>query len=474
MGTSFLAADRWLESMLGWQPTNTSATRDQQKSEQDTIVARCRDAWRNQLLGKAIIGRLTMSVVGSGLVLKPQLKDRALGIQISNNFEKFVKKAEYEDTINFYSIQRLVFVSMLMAGDVFVNTVIDNNNNLKLQVIESDRVNNQNMSPDTKELIQGVYLKDNVPYAYSVQVSHPGDVYVDYAWQIHNKYGSSSNQQRFFHIWEKDRPGQVRGIPILTVVLENLRKLDRYIDAAMVDAAISSLFSVFIKSQSGISLPGTTESTENAIDSTPNKDQLYLKPGMVLNLDPGEDVVFGNPGRPNPNFDNFVTAILKLVAAAVNIPLDVLMMQYNSSYSASRAALSQYWKTVMYYRWMLIEKFCQPIYELWLLNEVNENRLPNEVLNYANNAVWVGPTKGSIDDTKEVVAAKERINIGISDIETEAEEISNKDWFQVYQQRSYEHKKRVESGLEPSIQEDTKIATPITTQPENDLVVDGE
>lgn len=463
MATAYMAADRWLESMLTWQPTNTSATTDQQKSDQDTIVARSRDAWRNQMLGQAVVNRLDINVIGAGLVAKPKVTgNKELSNEIKKRFEKWCKHCEYEDDVNFYSFQSLVFSSALIAGDVFVNTVVNEKDELKLQAIESERVSNSNLTPDTKDRIQGVYLSNGKPMAYSVQSTHPGDLRPEYVWKTFQKYGSETGRQRFFHLWRKVRPGQVRGIPILTPVLESFRKIDRYIDASLIDAVVTSLFSAFVKTDGAAEIPGYTDSTQEVAQTEIKQDRIFLKPGMVLNLQPGEDVSFGDPGRPNPNFEAFLNAIIRMISAAIGIPYDVLMMLYNSSYSASRAAIMQFWKTVLKYRWEFIEKFCQPIYELWLENEVLSGRLDLDLSIEENfNCVWVGPTKGSIDDTKEVIAARERINLGISNIETEAEEIGGRDWMEIHAQRATEHELRKQADLE---KENAPAQTPLTME----------
>lgn len=465
MATSFISADRWLESMLSWQPTTTSATTDQQKSDQDTLVSRSRDAWRNQLIAKAIIERLAMNVIGSGLVCKPKIPgNKTFETEVAVRFNKWVKNCEYEETQNFYAIQNLVFSSRCLSGDVFVNTVVDDKNQLKLQVIEADRISNPGMSPDTRDKVQGVFLNHGKPYAYSVQSTHPGDVYPEYIWTTFSKYGSISGKQRFFHIWRKERPGQVRGIPLLATVLEALRKMDRYMDAELTGAVISSLFSVFVKSEGGMTLPGYTDSTEKQAENETKQDRIYMKPGMVVNLAPGEDISLANPTRPNANYEPFVNSIIRQIAASVCIPFDVLMLQFNDSYSASRAALMQFWKTVMRYRWELIEQFCQPIYELWLENEILSGRImanPNDDIYEAS---WVGPAKGSIDDTKEVIAARERINLGVSDIQTETEEIGGRDWLEVHEQRKLEHEMRIAADLEKENNQPEPIQTPLTTE----------
>ena len=247
----------------------------------------------------------------------------------------------------------------------------------------------------------------------------------------------------------------------MTTVLESLRKMDRYMNAELTSAVVASLFSVFVKSEGGMSLPNYSDSTAKEAVQDTNQDRIYMKPGMVVNLSPGEDIALANPTRPNSNYEPFVNSIIRQIAACVAIPFDVLMLQFNDSYSASRAALMQFWKTVMRYRWELIEQFCQPIYELWLENEILSGRLEAKLSDEIFEASWVGPAKGSIDDTKEVIAARERINLGVSDIQTEAEEIGGRDWLEVHEQRKIEHQMREEADLE---KESAPPQTPLTME----------
>ena len=77
-----------------------------------------------------------------------------------------------------------------------------------------------------------------------------------------------------------------------------------------------------------------------------------------------------NPGRPNPNFDPFVIAVLKQIGAALEIPYEILIMAFSSNYSASRAAILEFFKVVKMYRAWFVADFCQPIYEEWLSEAV--------------------------------------------------------------------------------------------------------
>jgi hypothetical protein len=50
------------------------------------------------------------------------------------------------------------------------------------------------------------------------------------------------------------------------------------------------------------------------------------RPGTVLEIDSEAGAEMKSPGRPNPAFDPFFTAMAKQIAAAIEIPLEVLML----------------------------------------------------------------------------------------------------------------------------------------------------
>lgn len=64
-----------------------------------------------------------------------------------------------------------------------------------------------------------------------------------------------------------------------------------------------------------------------------------------------------NPGRPNTAFDGFVVAICRQIGAALEIPYELLVKNFNASYSASRGALLEAWKMFRMYRTWLANDF---------------------------------------------------------------------------------------------------------------------
>lgn len=69
-----------------------------------------------------------------------------------------------------------------------------------------------------------------------------------------------------------------------------------------------------------------------------------MGPGTVSHLAENEDIKFGNPSIPTTGFDTFVKTFCQQTGAALGEPYEVLMKTFNSSYSASRAALLEAWE----------------------------------------------------------------------------------------------------------------------------------
>lgn len=475
------------KTMQRWQVTKGSANADYSESTQDTLISRCRDAYRNQALARAIVDRLKHNAVGTGLRLQARPDWKRLGIEkelgkelehnIESDFDVFAdsQDVDIERTNNFYAQQNLVLVSALISGDVFVNTpsVIRAGKpfELTLQVIEADRITNPNLTADTQTLARGVEKdKFGAPVAYHVLSQHPGDeIVMGMEWDRIPVFGKATGRRRVLHVFEKERSQLSRGIPYLAPILKPLRQLDRYTDAELTAAVVSSLLTVFIKTEGNFSLPNYTAST-----TEPDKtDQIALGTGAIINLKSNESIETVNPMRPNSNYDPFVQAVLRQIGAATNIPLEVMQLYFSSSYSAAKGAILQFWKLVLYIRKLLmIDQFCQPIYGLWFDEAVATGRIPAK--NYADpfvraawtRANWVGPSRGALDENKEIVAAKDRIALGVSTRQKEAEELSQADWLDLHNQLAEEKRMRVEDGLEEPTKPDTMSGSEVILQQE--------
>ncbi|QGA51457.1 phage portal protein [Pseudomonas brassicacearum] len=476
--TRWRGASRMLRSMASWIPGLGSPRRDFNQSERRMLVARSRDAMRNHLIARAAITRLRTNVVGTGLVCRAQVDHEALGLteeqadELNGRLDRLwslyaddPRECDAEATLNHYQLQALVLVSSLVAGDVLVASPDQERPgcvfSTRLQLIESDRVGNPNGGMDRVNLVDGVEFDSlGAPVAYHVCTGYPGEHLAGkpLIWERLTAFGEETGRRRVLHVLaDKERPGQKRGAPYLAPVLEPLQKLERYSSAELMAAVISAMFTVFIKKSSDFptgNLPMTALADERPEGDDTTDGELALGEGAVIDLGVGEEPVVANPGRPNAQFDPFFTAVVKEIGAALELPLEELLLHYSSSYSAARAAMLQAWRFYSLRRWWLACDFCQPSRELIIDEAVARGLIdlpgygdPAKRKAYCQ-AIWIGPARGAIDELKEANAAGKRIEIGVSNETLETAAMTGEPWQQVFRQRVREVEQRRAKNLQ--------------------------
>ena len=452
------------------------------------LRGRSRDLYRNTPAATSAVNRNVDNVLGSGLILQAQVNRDILGLSddeadawetdVENRFDAWASSnlCDLTEHENFYDLQSQAYRAMLLSGDSFTLPVIKANPNLygelRLAVYEGDYVCNPGGGMDTEKLVQGIELgADSNPIAYHFANKHPNGRYLPTAWERVNKYGTRSKRLQCIHLFERKRPGQHRGIPFLTPVIDSIKQLGRYTEAEITAAVISAFFTVFIKqnpNKSGdIFEQGVPEAQRVSSDSSTYE----MGNGNIVGLDPNEEPVFADPKRPNPVFDSFSQAFSKIIGSALDIPGEVISMQFNSSYSAARAALLQAWTTFRKRRTFDARYWCNPIYELWLELEVINSRvkapgyLDNPLLRKAwAGSDWVGPGMGMIDPVRETTAALLRIAGKLSNHEKEFTKIDGGDWLGTAKVLARENKTLTKIGLAggPDMEGLIQLATEIS------------
>lgn len=415
---------------------------------------RSRDLERNAPVAASAINTTATHVVGTGLACNPQIDGEFLGLSEQDRDKwqldtrrRYNAWAESPDCdlarkLNFYGLQDLALRGTLVSGDIFIVTPMVERGikaaRLALQLLEADLCCNPKREPDTATLTDGIEHdeKTGEALAYHFSDVHPADRrWGDATWTRREARGGRSGRRNVIHLFRQLRPGLRRGVPILAPVIEPLKQLSRYTDAELAAAVTSGLFSVFIKMDPNAFQDLFQESDQSTIVANASRWSGEMEAGQAVNLLPGEEPIPVNPARPNAQFDPFVQSCIRQIGMAVGIPYEVLVMHYQSSYSAARGALLMAWRFFMGWRDWLATDMCQPVYELWLADEVSNGRIAapgffsNDVRRYAwSRAQWVGDGPGSIDPTKEVAAAKERVALGISTLQAESILHDGVDW----------------------------------------------
>lgn len=429
----------------------------------NTLVSRSRSLYMTAPIATSAIKTTKTNVVGSGLKLKARIDYEVLGIpeeqgkaledKIEREFSLWAESSMCDalGVNNFYEMQGLFLIGQLLNGDAFClrkyekpTTVMPYG--LRLQLIESDRICTPNLgvnignSPyisyrkndkNGNEIYSGIELdKSGKAIAYWICNQYPhsqrvGD-YKTLEWTRVEKYGASTGMPNILHMFDAERAEQMRGVPILAPVIETLKQISRYTDAELMAAVISGMYTVFIKTDSPTEMP-FGEAMPDEFDAVDHNDNEYeLGNGAINVLGTNESIQIADPKRPSTSFDGFVKALCKQIGSALEIPNELLLKEFNSSYSASRAALLEAWKMFRMRREMLVRGFCQPIYEMFLTEAVAAGRIKangfflDPIIRKAwCGADWNGPAPGMIDPVKEVNAAKMRVENGFSTREEE-------------------------------------------------------
>jgi len=350
---------------------------------------------------------------------------------------------------------------------------------LRLHLIEADRVSTPTEYAGAPRITDGAHTNGNKIYdgvevnkqgmivAYHIRNTYPGQITADKTeWTRVEAYGKQTGLPNILHIMDSERPDQYRGVTYLAQVIEPLLQLRRYTESELHAALVQSFFTAWIKTKSDLTEIPINEVGAGDVSGIPNENpgegaggmsddpnEYEMGPGTVIHLDQDEEVVFGNPNIPTTGFDSFVKTLCRLIGAALGLPHDVLMMEYNSSYSASRAALLEAWEGFKMRRKWFIDDFTQPVYELFLAEAVAIGRIKapgyftDPLLRDAwSEARWIGPVQGQLDPTKEAKAAIMNVDRGFKTHEQVTREMGGGDWEENVAQLVVENEMLREAG----------------------------
>lgn len=466
-------------SLKGWKARSESPQHDIDINL-NTLRQRSRSLYMSAPLATSAIKSTRTNVVGAGLMLKPVIDFKYLGIssEEANGIKqqiirewKIWAESKFCDNCrqnNFYELQQIAFLSWLLNGDALALIRYDKKvypyqpYQLRLKLIESDKLCTPNsISEDYfgidiqdkqsgNRIVNGVEIdKNGMVVAYHICNKYLSDYSnASREWTRVEAYGKNTGNQNIIHVFDAERCEQYRGVPFLAPVIESLKQLTRYQEAEIMAAVINGLFSVFIKTEDGgdnVDFDGIDEEENRNSD---DDNEINLAPGVINYLKEGESIEIADAKRPNNNFDAFVSSMAKYVGAALEIPYEILMKSFTASYSASRGALLEAWKSYRMRRTWFANDFNKPIYEIWLCEAVSKGRVNcpgffnDPIIRKAySGSEWIGPSPGQLDPVKEAQAAEYRIKNGFSTRETEAAEINGSNFDNNAEQLQIENKK---------------------------------
>lgn len=497
-GYSEAGASLTRRALKSFRPNSGSPSDDINRNN-FTLRQRARMLYMASPVATAAINTNRTKVVGTGLTMRSTIDRDTLGAA-PEAAKAWQKQAEAEwrlwckkqncDALglnSFAGLQQLVMKSWLMSGDVFVlikraKATPLNPYTMRLHVIEADRVSTpaeygggltvsgftEGKVPEGKpgagnKIYDGVEVDESGHVAaYYISNVYPLQVTSEVPkWTRVEAYGRKTGLPNILHIVDSERPDQYRGVPYLAQVIEPLLQLRRYTESELMAALVQSFFTAWIQTETNpaavpfgevgagdiAGVPSSNPDDTNPEDNISNDPNEYeMGPGTVAHLAPGETIAFGNPNIPTAGFETFVKTLCRLVGSALELPYDVLVKEFNSSYSASRGALLEAWEAFKMRRAWLVEDFCQPVYELFIAEAVALGRIKAPGF-FSDPLVreawcgtrWIGPVQGSLDPKKEAEAALLLVDQAIKTHDQVTREMSSGDWEENVEQLAREN-----------------------------------
>ena len=345
---------------------------------------------RNDDYARGIIRNILKNVVYTGIGFQAQDKklgdskknDNRINNSIEAEWKKWSKK-KYCDVTgqgSFNELQQLAFKSYLESGEVFIRKIKQSFGGSKiplaLEIIEADQVaeDYNTTSSNGNQVVMGIELDNwNRPVAYWIYERHPGDFWFGGL----NAGGKTTSNVRnlirvpadeIIHLFQRERPGDVRGVPILYSTINRLRNLNKYEEAELVAARAAANFMGIVTTPFADQLgQPQTDEDGNPLDGEEKPEGETLTPGLIKYLAEGEDFKSFAPNRPNSAFEGFHRNQLRASAVGTGVAFTGASGDYSqSNYSSSRLELldiRDVWK--MMQQWF-INNFLVEVYECWL------------------------------------------------------------------------------------------------------------
>jgi capsid protein len=148
----------------------------------------------------------------------------------------------------------------------------------------------------------------------------------------------------------------------------------------------------------------------------------------VFNLPGKQELVPFQNTAPGTAFNAFVDSQVSYIAAATGQSVETVLMKFSNNYSASRATLILCWRIALQRRYNLECFHLDPIYEMWLSEEIAAGRI--SAPGWADprlRAAWLrhrftGSLLPQIDPVKTMQASKMAVELGASTLEDIAAE----------------------------------------------------
>ena len=401
---------------------------------------------------QTLVNKFSSWIVGSGLVLQSDpviaaLKSEGINIEnVESDFNEVVehrfgvwansKYCDYANQKNLGNLAKSAFINSKLGGDVLVILRVINNC-VKIQLVDGGNIKSPTYGTDQfpQVLDNGNVIKNGI------EMSPTGE-HIQYHIQLRDRSFTTvpayvgGVRMAYFVYGSEYRLDNSRGYPLFSVVLETIKKLERYKEAAVGSAEERAKIPYFIKHE--IESDGSSpflQSFSSALNGNGTKSEqlpedvfgnkladkiAVTTKKQVFNMPQGSELKAIDV-QNEMYFKDFYSVNVDLICSAIMVPPEVALSKYNSNFSASRAALKDWEHIIKIGRKDFADQFYQPIYNLILHLDIMLGKVQAPgyleaflkdnyyTLEAYRTAYFAGPSIPHIDPLKEVNAVRAKL-----------------------------------------------------------------
>ncbi len=421
-----------------------------------TLRLRSGQMFTENMYARGIIRRLITNEINTGLSLECTPEEAILGLgddslvdwteNVENRFALWGKNPQLCDFLGrftFGALQRAIRMEALISGDVLQVIRIDPLTQLpRIQLVSGSLIQTPMEKWGDATVMHGVQMDaDGRHMGFYITQKDGSSRYLP-------AYADKTGRKMAWLVYgSQNRLDAVRGEPLLSIILQSLKEIDRYKDSAQRKATINSMLAMFIKKTAD--KPGTLPITGSAVrrDVLPGISQgpanrkfnmIGQIPGLVIEeLQTGEEPVSGTQGGTDVSLGPFEDVIVRGMSWCLEIPPEILQLSFSNNYSASQAAINEFKIYLNKVRTEFGETSCQPVYTEFLISEcllgkitapgfLDAWRSPKMYDIFASwiSSEWSGAIKPSTDIRKQSLGYIELVGEGWIDNDRASRELT--------------------------------------------------
>jgi lambda family phage portal protein len=406
--------------LIAWQPSpehvNTLI-----RQAGNTVTARARWLVRNNGYAKAAYRSWRAATVGIGIRPSSLIENREIRAAVHLAWNDWSSEADVEGLTNIGGLQRRITGEVFLAGEVFVRLRPRLPQDglsvpLQLQILPSEQcpLSRLEIAPTGNPVRLGIEFDRNLRdkrVAYWFYRINPTDR-MSWRQAMDANLLTRVPADEVLHVFDPVEGGQVRGLTSFGAAMVKMFHLDLYDDAELERKKQQARYAAVITASGDANEQVQTEMNDLPIAP--------FGPGAYVQLNPGEDIKFSEPGEVGSSYEPFQYRTMLAISAALGIPYyEVSADLQKTSYASSRAGMLAYRMEVEAFQHSVLVFQClRRIWTAWMDAAVIAGAVPISASEYRRDmATWrrakpITPKMPWVDPQKDAKAEIDMVNSG--------------------------------------------------------------